>query len=89
MFITEHNQKRYDEVFDSVYAFLKLKMHDDLEDQIKELEGFLEDQYILEGQDWLGRSEGKEIAISATIAACEVLIDELRSQLKQKNEKTG
>lgn len=79
MFIDEHNDKKYKEVFSSVYTFLKMKQEPSLEANIKYLENYLEDMYTLEGQDWLGRSEGQAISISASIAACQVVLDELRA----------
>lgn len=79
MFIDEHNDKKYKEVFSSVYTFLKMKQEPSLEANIKYLENYLEDMYTLEGQDWLGRSEGQAISISASIAACQVVLDELKA----------
>lgn len=79
MFIDDYNEKKYKEVFNSVYTFLKMKQESSIEANIKYLENYLEDMYTLEGQDWLGRSEGQAINISASIAACQVVLDELRA----------
>ena len=85
MFIDDYYEQKYKEVFDSVYKFLKMKEEPDLDTNIEYLENYLEDMYNLEGQDWLGRSEGREISIGASIAACQVLINEL----KEKREKSA
>jgi hypothetical protein len=80
MFIEDFNEKKYKETFNSVYAFLKMKEEPSIEANIKYLENYLEDMYTLEGQDWLGRSEGQAITISASIAACQVVLDELKME---------
>lgn len=79
MFIDDHNEKKYKEVFNSVYSFLKMKEEPSIEANIKYLEKYLDDMYSLEGQDLLGRSEGQAISISASIAACQVVLDELKT----------
>ena len=73
-------KEKYDETFESVYHYLKMKQDDDPKVEIMHLERFLEDLYIYEGNDWLGRGELKDASIAATISACQVLIEELRAK---------
>ncbi|MDH8679302.1 hypothetical protein QE109_14180 [Fusibacter bizertensis] len=78
MFFDEVNDAKYKEVFESVYALLSSSIEENPEKSKLNLERQLEDLYFQEGNDWLGRSEHQAITISATIAACEILLLELK-----------
>lgn len=78
MFFDEVNDAKYKEVFESVYALLSSNIEENPEKSKLNLERQLEDLYFQEGNDWLGRSEHQAITISATIAACEILLLELK-----------
>ncbi|MDR0473675.1 MAG: hypothetical protein LBH43_08425 [Treponema sp.] len=45
-----------------------------------DIEGILKSLYIMDGSDWLGRGELQSINLSATIAAYETIIEELKKQ---------
>ena len=73
--LDEYNKKKYDETFELTYkSFMEQKNNGTI--SIESLEALLNDQYIYNDQDWLGRGELKFIKNKATIAAIEtILID--------------
>ena len=82
MFFDEVNDSKYKEVFESVYTLLSSNIDENPEKAKKDLERQLEDLYFQEGNDWLGRSEHQAITISATIAACEILLLDINQENK-------
>ncbi|GAB6109854.1 hypothetical protein [Fusibacter bizertensis] len=80
MFFDEVNEAKYNEVFESVYALLSSNLKDDPVRAKQNLERQLEDLYFQEGNDWLGRSEHQSITLSATIAVCEILLQNLNEE---------
>lgn len=77
-------EDRYDETFDLVYRQLKLSK-ETTDYTIRDLELFLDSQYVNEGNNWLGRSEVLDAIQGATIAAAETLLHEWKEELKNSN----
>lgn len=77
-------EDRYDETFDLVYRQLKLSK-ETTDYTIRDLELFLESQYVNEGNNWLGRSEVLDAIQGATIAAAETLLHEWKEELTNSN----
>lgn len=84
MFFEQVIEDKYNEVYDSIYNNLKVQYASDIEAGIIHLERQIEDLYIFEGNDWLGRNDYKAASISATIAACETLLIEFKEVLQKK-----
>jgi len=76
MFLQDWEEEKFEKIFNNVYYnFNNLKENDDTyskEDLKKQLEGL----YINQGNDWTGRGESVDIAISAQIAAFEQILSE-------------
>lgn len=77
-------EDRYDETFDLVYRQLKLSK-ETTDYTIRDLELFLDSQYVNEGNNWLGRSEVLDAIQGATIAAAETLLHEWKEELTNSN----
>ena len=69
----------YQESFEKEILGLKRRLMSDPSCSVQDLEGTLKNLYILEGSDWLGRGELQSITISATIAAYEMIIEEIKN----------
>lgn len=80
MFFEQVIEEKYKEVFDNIYYGLKSQYASNVEQGIINLERQIEDLYVFEGSDWLGRNDLKAASISATIAACETLLLEFKAQ---------
>jgi len=76
MFLQEWKEEKFEKIFNNVYYnFNNLKESD--ENYSKEdLRKQLQDLYINQGNDWAGRGESMDIAISAQIAALEQVLSE-------------
>lgn len=83
MFIDDCKDKKYDEIFNSIYKSLSEQKENDPSYTIEHLENFLESLYFNEGNNWAGRGVEKDVSDSATIAACEVLLCEWREEKKE------
>jgi hypothetical protein len=70
---------KYRETFEAELRGLERRRAADPSCKIEDIEGTLKNLYIMEGQDWLGRGEVQDIALSAAIAAHERFIDEWKS----------
>lgn len=71
-------EARYEKIFDNTYLFTKKKIEEDPNYGIKDLEALLESLYTNEGNDWLGRGDLYDLSLKAQIAACELLLHEVR-----------
>lgn len=74
MFITDYLEQKYNQTFEAIYNYMKKQKETDENYTLHDLEKFLENLYANQGDNWIGRGESKEIANSATIAACELLL---------------
>jgi CTP:phosphocholine cytidylyltransferase-like protein len=72
---------KYEEVYSSVYSFYKNKTDVD----IFEVQRFLEDMYIYDGNNWTGRSEIRETINNATIAALQRFISEYKEAMEKSD----
>lgn len=71
--------ERYQKIFDNTYMFTKKKIEEDPSYGVNQLEALLESLYINEGNDLLGRGELYDLSIKAQIAACEILMQEIKN----------
>ena len=78
----KYSEQKYDEVFESTYAFLTKKKILDLDKEIKMLETTIDSLMIYSGNDWTGRGESASNRISAQLAATETLLIELKEAKK-------
>ena len=81
MFFDEAIDDKYNETYFNLYESLKSQYSSDIHQGILSLEKQLEDLYVHDGQDWLGRNNYKAASLAATIAACETLLHEFRDQI--------
>ena len=72
----EYVDKIYEEAFEAAYANMMWQKANDPAFTRAYLLGLLESLYVEQGNNQLGRSEVKEAAKSATIAACELILAE-------------
>ena len=74
--MNDYLDKVYEESFQNDYACLMLRKTTDPQFTKEYLDGLLQSLYIQQGNNWLGRSESKESALRAMIAACETIFME-------------
>jgi hypothetical protein len=72
----------YQKTFDEEFIGLERRCASDLNSNLETLELMLNDFYRMEGADWLGRGEVQSIILSATIAAHESFIENLKAGAK-------
>ncbi|MDR1565785.1 MAG: hypothetical protein LBS48_00695 [Treponema sp.] len=65
---------KYIEVFEQELRGLKRRWDSDPLCTIGDLEGILQNLYIMDGADWAGRGCVQDVAVAATIAAYEQFI---------------
>ena len=78
---TDWRELKREETFEGTLKGLENRRRVDPSYTIADARQDLEHQYILEGNDWLGRGELGDIISSATIAAYEHFIFEWESEL--------
>jgi len=78
MFFEEIIREKYNDTYASTYAFYKERVAEQKDKGIQELKQFLNDLYVNEGNDLLGRNESKTEILAATIAACETVLQEFK-----------
>ena len=76
---TDWMETSYQENYEKELRGLRRRLESDPSCSINDLQGTLKNLYILEGSDWLGRGELQRITLSATIAAYEAIIEELKN----------
>ncbi len=64
----------YDRNFEMYYDFMESRKRTDPGFRKEDLRDLLESFYSMQGNNWIGRSEAKETAHQAMIAACEVIL---------------
>ena len=65
---------KYDEVFEQELRGLQRRRQSDPLCQVEDIEGVLQNLYIMDGADWYGRGDVQDISMAATIAAYEHFI---------------
>jgi hypothetical protein len=78
---TDWREQKREATFEGTLSGLENRRRVDPSYTIADARQDLEHQYILEGNDWLGRGELGDIISSATIAAYEHFIFEWQSEL--------
>lgn len=68
--------KKYAEVFEEELIGLKRRMENDSSCTLSDLQGTLNNLYIMDGNNWTGRGELQAAVLNATIAAYEYFISE-------------
>ncbi|NIZ19620.1 hypothetical protein [Entomospira culicis] len=70
----------FEDIFDATYATIKKRRDHDPLFCLKDLEQQLEDMYLLDGHDWLGRGRVGDLDMEASIAALQQHIFEWRKE---------
>jgi hypothetical protein len=83
---TDWREEKREEVFESTLRGLENRRRVDANFTLAEAKSSLEHQYVLEGNDWLGRGELGDIVSSGTIAAYEHFIQEWSAELEKSSE---
>ncbi|HWR11473.1 MAG TPA: hypothetical protein VN445_06605 [Rectinemataceae bacterium] len=84
---TDWREQKREEIFESTLKGLENRRRVDPEFTLADARSALEHQYILEGNDWLGRGELGDLVSSATIAAYEHFIFEWSAESKSASDK--
>jgi hypothetical protein len=82
--MTEWEERKYREVYDTVYATTRYRITVDPNFTIQDLERLLATLYVNEGNDQLGRGVVGDIVSSATIAAHQQVLLEWKRELREK-----
>lgn len=80
---TEGIDQKYCQVYEEELVGLSRRRAHDPDCTIGDLEGTLHNLYIVDGNNWEGRSEMVQASISATIAAHESFISEWKKESKK------
>lgn len=72
----DYMQKTFDEAFDTVYINITHRKENDPEFTKQSLKELLDSLYVHQGNNWVGRSQTKDLTNDATIAACEAVLSE-------------
>lgn len=78
--MTEWQEKKFDEIFENVYATTKYRRFIDPGFGIRDLERLLATLYVSDGNDQGGRGGVGDVISSATIAAHEQVLAEWKSE---------
>ncbi|MBQ9238108.1 MAG: hypothetical protein IJ191_02145 [Treponema sp.] len=74
-------EQKYQEAFDEEFTLLERRRAADAALTVADLEGTLKTLYVVQGNNWDGRSALLDTAISAQIAAYEVFIDRWKKEI--------
>ena len=83
---TAWREAKYDEVYESTLGLLAYRKAREKDFSLDDARRILDDQYVSEGNDWIGRGELGDIVMSATIAACEHCIAEWKNEIRSATE---
>lgn len=86
MMTRNYEKDLYEKYFNQSYLFYKQGLTHNLEKDIEILNSTIEILITKQGNNWIGNSDSFFIKIDASIAAAEILKDELEEMLKQKKE---
>lgn len=76
MFLQDWKEDKFEKIFNNVYYnFDQLRKNDDTYGK-EDLRRQLQDLYVQQGNDMLGRGESMDLALSAQIAALEQVLSE-------------
>lgn len=82
--MTEWEERKFKEVYDTVYATTRYRIMKDPNFTIKDLERLLATLYVNDGNDQGGRGVVGDIVSSATIAAHQQVLLEWKRELKEE-----
>lgn len=85
--MTEYEEKKYQEVFETVYATTRYRIRKDPNFTIKDLERLLTTLYVNDGNDQGGRGVVGDIVNAATIAAHQQVLLEWKRELQTDTTK--
>lgn len=71
----------FNKIFEETYTSLKYSIENSQDYSSEQLKGFLQNLYMNQGNNQLGRGEAMDISIDAQIAACEALLAEYKGSL--------
>ena len=71
---------KYEEVFEQELRGLQRRRQSDPSCTVKDIDGVLQNLYIMDGADWYGRGDVQDITMAATIAAYEHFIAEWKKE---------
>jgi len=77
---TDGIDHKYRHVFEEELTGLQRRRAHDPSCTVSDIEGTLKNLYIMDGNNWEGRSEMIQAALSATIAAHELFINEWKKE---------
>jgi hypothetical protein len=80
---SEWQQRKYDEVFDSIRMHVRRRRAEDPQFTIDTLMRLLETEYLSEGDDWIGRGSVQNITHAATVAAYEAALAEWQQERQE------
>ena len=70
----EWRDHKYMEIFDQELRGLERRRKSDPSCKVADIEGVLQNLYIMDGADWYGRGDVQDITMTATISAYEHFI---------------
>ena len=76
----EWRDAKYGEIFEEELRGLFRRRERDPFCRVEDIEGVLQNLYIMDGADWYGRGDVQDITMAATIAAYEHFIAEWKSK---------
>lgn len=79
----DYISNKFNEVFDEVYINLKIIIAEDPNYQIKDMENLLNDLYVIDGNNLMGRGEIQDTILYATIIAIEIVLSEWKNETKR------
>ena len=71
---------KYEETFEQELRGLERRRKADSACTVADIEGVLENLYIMDGADWYGRGDVQDITMAATIAAYEHFIAQWKAE---------
>lgn len=71
----------FNKIFEETYNSLKFAIENSSNYTVENLKGLLQNLYVQQGNNQLGRGEAMDISINAQVAACEALLAEYKGRL--------
>ncbi|QGU94289.1 hypothetical protein GOM49_03405 [Clostridium bovifaecis] len=78
---TNWEEMHFNKIFEETYNSLKYAVDNSCNYTIENLKGLLQNLYVQQGNNQLGRGEAMDISVDAQIAACETLLAEYKGKL--------
>lgn len=81
-------QRRYDEVYESLYHYLAERRRTDPSFTPDHVRGFLKDAYVRLGNNWTGKGTLFETTQNATIAAYESFLANWKAEIAAQEDRS-